>query len=263
MKLSCIEHGYIQEATTKWVGPLKNYIGDGSDWSVNYGTSDPSRPPILYINVPMSMVNSAIRKVAKNLIIWAPNDASIGEYTKANDKKDALNIVKRVARKHNNAEIYPFPKLTHIGESHITISMMHELSSAMDNLAAKMGIGGDGIARDVEILKNIKVDGRPLFDEHGRGLRGRVEINNQEPFKVFRAGFYRDEVDETGPMLVALSAGSDLYYRVRTAMGLSPRFTLPNGVVWEQHITLGYIPKKNMIQQSYLDRFGPKRAAPA
>lgn len=254
MRLSLLNRNrcdVVCEATTKWVGELDNLLGDGSDWSVNYGTSDPSRPPILYIKVPLHLVNSAIRKISKKYVIWASPDKSVGEIKEVGDKHEAKELTDNILNLDPSTEIYPFPKLTNVGESHISITMGQELSSALDNLKERLNVG-----TDAEVLSNISIGDENVFSDDGSGLTANVKIENP-PFSVFRAAFYKDDVDTSGPMLVALNVETDLYSKVRVALGLSPTFKFPgSSATYKQHITLGYIPKKNEIMKSYKELKG-------
>lgn len=254
MRLSLLnrtKYDVILEATTKWVGPLHNILGDGSDWSVNYGTSDRSRPPILYIKAPLNLINSAIRKMSKRYLTWADSEQTVGKIEEVTNKEHARDLVEQILSSNPTAEIYPFPKLISVGESHISITMGDELKSAMDKLQ-KLG----DFNTDVEVLNNIKIDGQQLFSDSNSGLMSDIAIMSP-PFSVFRAAFYKDEVDTSGPMLVALNVETDLYSKVRIALGLSPTFKFPgSNATYKQHITLGYIPKKNNIMKSYKEMNG-------
>ncbi len=243
MKLS-----FITEATIKWSGPLKNILGDGSDWSVNYGTSDLNRPPMLYIQIPLKLVRSVIRKVEKKLLIWAENNSINGECLDVSQMSPQRiqDTIDKIYKKNQNTEVYLYPELTHVGESHITITMGAELEKCMENLKQELGVNND-----MEVLGSIKVDGQPLFDNRV-GLKSAFTVHQKDLFKVFRAPFYKDSDDPTGPMLVALNISPDLYSDVRIALGLPPRFVLPNGVEWTPHVTLGFIPKGNNILDSFM-----------
>lgn len=249
MKLSSI---YL-EATTEFVGPLRNSLGDGSDWSINYGTGD-SRSPFLYIKVPLQFVNSAIRKVRKNYLIYAEYGTS-GTIEQVSSAEEGKARAKQLLRANPNLELYLFPKITHVGESHLTIAMGRDLHEALLVLQERFGVNDP-----VSALRDLKINGRPLFDRRGSGLKADIDITT-DPFTVYRAGYYSDEADPAGPMVVALKVKADLYPLVREALGL-PREAIVPGTEndkggpkkWSQHITLGYIAKKNMIHQSYLDR---------
>lgn len=255
MKLS-----YIREATTKWSGPLYNYIGNGQDWTVNYGTSDKSRPPLLYIKSSMQLLKSAARDVSNNLIVFADPQGN-GNYVRiGKQNKDTIQRVTSGLR-NRGYEVHANPKITHVGEAHITISMGDQLQDALNAVADEAEIPGHGIERNVRALQSVQVNGRPLFDSAGNGQRTNVTIDKERPYKILRAKFYSDEEDVHGPMLVALNVETDLYYDVREALGMPRSFTLPGGQVWKQHITVGYLPQKNIIHQSFVQMFGkqPRR----
>lgn len=254
MKLSLLnrnKYDTVCEATTKWVGELDDLLGNGSDWSVNYGTSDPSRPPILYIKVPLHLVNSAIRKISKRYVIWADPNKFVGEIREVNGKEETKKLTDNILNSDPSTEVYPFPRLTSVGESHISITMGQELSGAIDKLKKEFNV-----ETDLEVLSQISIDGQKIFSDDGSGLTTDVKIENP-PFSVFRAAFYKDDVDTSGPMLVALNVETDLYSKVRVALGLSPTFKFPgSNATYKQHITLGYIPKKNEIMKSYMELKG-------
>lgn len=53
----------LSEATTTWVGPFSNELGNGKPYTLNYGTGSPGRPSILYIPIPLDIVRSHKRKL--------------------------------------------------------------------------------------------------------------------------------------------------------------------------------------------------------
>jgi hypothetical protein len=207
----------------------------------------------------MSLINSSIKKIRKDYLIWAPADSAQGQTIRVTPDNAATQIA-QIQKQSPGAEIYYRPKLTHVGESHITISMGPLLQQALDDYAQQKGIEGEGLEKNIRVLRDVKIGGRPLFERSSgsyfKGLTSDVSFPRTSPFEVFRAGFYKDEADPSGPMLVALSVTAALYSQVRVALGMPPTFVLPNGKAWAQHITLGYIPRKNMIGKSYVDRFG-------
>ena len=201
-------------------------------------------PPFLYIQAPLSLVRSAVKDAADNLVIWA-NPSSIGGKCLRIGRKseeEISSIRDSILRSDSDAEIVFYPKLTHVGESHVTISMAPELK--------KLG-------SDEEIIQALRKS--QLFDSHGNGRKASVDVNRQNPYLVLRAGFFRDDVDTSGPLLLAVDVDCDLYYAAREALGLPRIFKFPNGKEWNQHLTVGYVPKKNLIHQSYVDRFGSSR----
>jgi len=245
MKLSSI----CLEATTTFVGELSNSLGDNSSWTVNYGTGDASRSPFLYIHVPLNYVNSAARHVRKNCLVYA-GSGIVGVIEKVNDVETGRARAKQLLAADPNLELYLFPKITHVGESHITISMGKELDQALLSLQERFGVDNP-----VDALNLVTISGRPLF-KNGKGLKTRFTIK-RDPFTVYRAGFYRDEVDLNGPMAIALKVSTDLYPLVREAIGLSREAMVPGTTdTWDQHVTIGYIPQKNMIHRSYLEKMG-------
>jgi hypothetical protein len=251
MKLSFLsgkKTDIVSEATVTWVGPLHNTLGDGSDYTVNFGSSDRSRPPLLYIQIPLYLVNSAMRHVSRGSLIWAAQDQTTGRLERVSGRDQAKALVKKILQADPTAEVYPFPRLDNVGESHISITMGQELAGALQRLRQQ-----GGFSTDADALRSLKIDGVPLFAEDGRGLSSKIAI--VEPaFSVFRAAYYKDEVDATGPMLVALNVETDMYTKVRVALGLSPTFKLPgSNFAYKQHVTLGYIPKKNLIRKSFLE----------
>jgi len=108
----------------------------------------------------------------------------------------------------------------------------------------------------VRALRSAKVGGSPLFDRTGNGLVTKPNIARKDPYRVLRAGFFKDDVDTSGPLVLAIDVDCTLYYQAREALGLPRVFRFDNGVKWDQHLTVGYIPKKNLIHQSYVNRFG-------
>jgi len=248
MKLSL-----IQEATIKWTGPLHNFLGDGSDWTLNFGTGDTSRSSFLYIKAPMSLINSSIKHIAQSQLIWALPNATEGVCENiGTDKNKTKERIATIQSAYPDAEIYAYPKLTHVGESHITISMDPELRKALDNLPTI----GTGLARDIKALQYLKIGKKHLFDNSGKGLTTDYLLETEEPYKVLRAGYYSDDYDPTGPMLVALNLLTDLYSDVREALNLPAKFVMNNGIAWKQHVTIGYIPQKNLINRSFVDKHG-------
>jgi hypothetical protein len=242
MKLLSIRLNLLPEATTTWSGPLKNYLGDGSDWSLNYGTADESRDPMLYIKVPLALTRSAVRDAASNLVVWGGTNPQggyerIGSLTpeEIQQKRD------QILTKEPDSEVRFYPKLTHVGESHITVSMGAELAGAL----------GDSPA---EKLRRAKVGGKPLFGPDGSGMKTPYDIDREHPYKVFRAGFYRDDIDTHGPLLLALAVDAPLIYKARLALGLPRVFA----AWWEPHATIGYIPRYNVIHKSYVAQHGSR-----
>ena len=247
----------LPEATTEYVGPLHNFLGNGEDWTVNYGTGDMNRNPFLYIKVPFRLIKNAIAKL-RDYVIWSGPGQSDGhcQETGRIPSWEKRHIRDSILRHYpNTVEIYFHPKLTHVGEAHITISMGRELETALDNIKRELGLltewSKQQLGYNVEVLKQLQIGGRPLFDDNGNGLETGWQIDKNEPFSVVRAGFYKDEVDVEGPLLVAFNVETDLYYKVREALGLPRQFTLPNGAVYVQHITIGYIPKRNIINKRF------------
>ena len=247
MKLSSMLFNCISEATTRWLGPIDNTLGNGADWTINYGTGDPNRPPFLYINGSMSLIRSAVRDATNSLVVWANPDALQGKYLRIGrkTKEELASIEKSILTSEPNADITFYPQLTHVGESHATVSMAPELESALG-----------GQQRILRALKTVKVNGEPLFDGQDNGQRSNVNIGRHDPYMVLRAGFFKDDVDTSGPLVLAINIECDLYYYAREALGLPRVFRFPNGNSWKQHLTVGYLPKKNRIHQSFVDRFG-------
>lgn len=249
MKLLCMcsPRALLSESTNRWMGPIENVLGNGEDWSINYGTGDPNMPPFLYITVPISLVRTAARDAASNLVVWADQSALQGKYMRIGRKspEELSSIRDSIFAAEPNAELIFYPKVTHVGESHVTISMAPELLKAFGS--------EEGIIR---ALRSTRIGGNPLFDRAGNGLSTEVNINREDPYLVLRAGFFRDEVDTSGPLVLAIDVDCTLYYQAREALGLPRVFRFPNGKAWNQHLTVGYIPKKNLIHRSYVDRFG-------
>lgn len=92
-------HSILREATTPWVGPLEDELGNGRPYTLNYGTGSPGRPNILYIPVPLSVVRSAIKLLSGPITV------------------DGIRS--------------PGKSLTHVGEAHATVSMGPELPRAL------------------------------------------------------------------------------------------------------------------------------------
>ena len=213
MKLS-----YITEATNKWYGELYNIYGSGKDWSINYGTGDLNRPAMLYIKVPLQFARSWINKIQRKAIVWAKPQATQGEISL--DIDNPHEYAEELRKK--GYEVYVKPRLHHPGEVHLTIAMPYEL---------------EGVD-----VKNAKVNGVSIYE-----LPVNIEVV-KPPLKVFRAGYYKDDVDPYGPLLVALNVRTKQYYQVRDALGLDE-------TEWVPHITLGYILQRDEINQSYIDKF--------
>ena len=246
MKLSSM-YCPLRESTNKWMGTIENTLGNGKDWTINYGTGNPSMPNFLYISGPISLIKSAVRDAADNLVIWARPGSIKGKYLRIGQKskEELASIRDSILASEPDAEIVFYPKVTHVGETHATVSMGPELLKAFDSEE-----------RILDALRSVVVRGRPLFDGRGNGQKSVVNIERSNPYLVMRAGFFRDDVDVSGPLVLAIAINCDLYYASRVALGLPGIFKFPNGEEWKQHLTVGYVPKKNMIHQSYVDRFG-------
>lgn len=228
------------------MGSIKNVLGNGEPWTINYGTGIANKPPFLYISVPTALARSAIRDVSNNLVIWADPSDLQGKYLRIGKKplNQLRTIRDKILQQDPDAEIAFYPKLTHVGESHVTVAMGPELSA---------------LGSQEEILHKLRlaqVGGKPLFDQDGNGQTTEANIDRDSPYMVLRAGFYKDEADATGPLLVAMDVDCSLYYEARAALGMPKVFRLPNGGFWQQHFTVGYAPRKNLIHRSYVNQFG-------
>ncbi len=124
--------------------------------------------------------------------------------------------------------------LIHTGEGHITISMGEELSRALG-------------PNPIETLKELD-----LFDASGRGIRTPIAYTGE--LRVMYAGYYKDESDPKGPILIAEQVSVPELPSIRNRLGLSSLPTLASGQTYIPHITYGYIAKKNLIHQSYKDK---------
>jgi len=127
-------------------------------------------------------------------------------------------------------------RLTHVGEAHATISMGPELG----------GLGPDPTAA-------LRRSG--LFDETGRGVR--VEVRHTGQYKWLRASFYKDEADPAGPMLVAEVVQIPQLRAIRETLGMTSLPQIPGIAHYIPHVTVGYLPKLNLIHQSYLAQRRP------
>lgn len=122
----------ILEATTPWMGPLRNEFGNGEPYTLNYGTGDPSRPSFLYIPIPLDIVRSAKRK-----------------------------LIKKIGR-----------PLTHVGEAHVTVSIGQELSDVLGDNPKQVLInaglfdsGGNGISTPVQHTGEFKILNAPFYKD--------------------------------------------------------------------------------------------------
>ena len=215
----------ITEATMTWTGEITPILGDGRPESLNYGTGDVTRPNFLYIPIPLSRIRTMHRYLSRDKIAYCIE--SVGGHVVSVRDKDKIP---------ENAIIIENPGryLIHTGEGHITVSMGEELSRALG-------------PNPIETLKELEI-----FDDSGRGIRTPIAYTGE--LRVMYAGYYKDESDPKGPILIAEQVSVPELPSIRNRLGLSSLPTLASGQTYIPHITYGYIAKKNLIHQSYKDK---------
>lgn len=199
----------IAESNLKWTGNLHVLLGSGEPYTLNWGTSDLSRPAFLYVPIPLSFVRSCLTKL-QEATGWYDPLRQIG------------GIGGEEIRYPEYFEVYPKigRRLTHIGEAHLTISMGPEAGGLGQKLV-----------------------------ESGLLMRGQgipVPIQHTGEFKLMRAAFYRDERDPDGPLLVSEAVSVPAYSKIRSRLGLSQTPKIPGITNYIPHITLGYLASTHL-----------------
>lgn len=226
-------------ATTVWVGPMKPILGTGEDYTLNYGGMA-GRPPFLFVPLPLQLIRDGIKYLSKNKLgYWHKGNGTILPFK----DMDHLQALIKQLPKDADYIINPGQRMTHVGEAHLTISMGPELTTAL---------GDDPIAT----LRRTSVGGIPLFDARGRGIQ--VTLERTQQWRVFRAKFYEDEADVGGPLLVCEVIKIQRHPLIRLALGMAEKPTLPGVTNYVPHLTYGYIPAKNIIHKSYVEKMGSK-----
>ncbi len=139
-----------------------------------------------------------------------------------------LSIVRGLARQYTKRT---GKKLTHVGEAHATISMSPEVNVIKPEHLLAAGLFKDNVGIHVEVIHTGKF----------------MEMNAQ---------FYKDEADPEGPILVAEIVKIPAMTEIRTRLGLSPLPQIPGVTKPVQHVTIGYVPNLNLINKSYVEKYG-------
>lgn len=230
-----------------WVGPIDSELGSGEFNTLHFGTADASRPPFLYVPIALSLPRSVREKIQKTCVIMVTQRD--GEEliqlisTSSPRSKQAIYSTKNMDGK---SRIYMNPRFEHVGEAHLTVAADRNLTSHLDELQESMGLNNH-----IEVLQSIPVGSQPLFDEDGAGIQVDMRITQDRGgsqdtigtrLKLFRAPFYADDEEPTGPILLALAVQSKMLPAIRSALGLSPYPQIP-GKEYIPHITIGYLTK--------------------
>lgn len=204
-------------------------LGTGADNTLNFGTGDPKRPGFLYIPVPLARVRAMIRYLSRDKTAYFIEGK--GGLVVPTEQQDKIP---------QGALVIPDPgkRMTHVGEAHVTVSMGPELEKAL---------AGDPRGTLVRA---------GLFSQTGEGVSCPVEFTGT--LRVLQAGFYKDEYDPKGPILVAEEVRVPKLTAVRKALGLAELPTLPGGQPYIPHITYGYIAEKNLIHATYVQQHGSR-----
>jgi hypothetical protein len=141
------------------------------------------------------------------------------------------------------ARIIPNPgrKMAHVGEAHITVSMGPELTKALG-------------PNPTQTLMETG-----FFEPNGKGMRCTIQYTHK--LRVLQAAFYKDEADPKGPILIAEEVRCPAMAHIREKLGMPALPTMPDGQPYIPHVTYGYIAAKNIIHQTYVQKFGsqPRR----
>lgn len=217
----------IAEATTSWLGNIQVKLGTGAAETLNFGSGDPKRPGFLYIPIQLDRVRTMIRYMTRGKTAYYVEGK--GGLVIPSEQKDRIPP---------GALVIPDPgkRLTRVGEAHITVSMGPELEKALvgdpQGTLTKAG----------------------LFNTFGQGVRCPIEYTGL--LRVLQAGFYKDEYDPKGPILIAEEVHVSNMIHIRESLGLPAMPVLPNGQPYIPHITYGYIAERNLIHQTYIQKHG-------
>lgn len=220
----------------EWTGPLKVFLGTGGPETLNFGSANLKRQPFLYVPLSLSYVRTAIRYLSRNKLAYYIEGVG-GNVVSYNDESDLERIKKQLPP---GARLIPNPGkiMSHLGETHLTVSQGKELADAL---------GPDPIATLIRV---------GLFDAAGQGIP--TPIKHKYIFRVMRAAYYKDDADPDGPILIAEQVRVPWFTKVRKTLGLSPCPSLPYGRHYIPHITCGFIARRNLIHRSYVDQHRPK-----
>lgn len=207
----------IRESGLRWTGKLKVQFGSGEPYTLNWGTSDLSRPSFLYVPVPLSHIRSALRYL-QNATGWYDQVNRLGGVGGLRSQQPA------------HYELYPNigRGLVHSGEAHLTIAMAPEMGPDPERIVLESGL----VAPEAGIM---------------------VPVHHTGNYKVMRAASLRDDQDPQGPLLVSEVVRVPTMSRIRTELGLSPHPQVPGVANYIPHITMGYLAKSYM---SYMQVHG-------
>jgi len=270
MRLNWISSQHlVNEAQVKWAGPLHNFLGTGQANTVNYGTGEIGRSPLLYIPVSISLVRSHLNAIRKRAIIWFDNEQRRGEVimTAGGGERDKIYQDVKARTKNRDVTVLKHPRIEHVGEAHITIVQdffksdppSDDLTDALDAIAEREGIDAlDEREKHMRALMSVNIGGEPLFDENGMGMP--VHVDFAKNYTIWRSFGYRDEFDPQGPIQISLEVNVAEFVAIRNALGLPDSASIPGtGVKWIPHVGIGFISNMSIVSQSYLDKHPEKR----
>ena len=239
----------LSEAVMQYEGPLPYILGDGESRNLHYGGTGQYEP---FLFIPIHR-NDRLAKKLMDIRNRMQRENKTIYCTKNEKKQGGFDCRWLQAWKPGEGEEWePDPErdigrenklvVRDIGEMHITIALGKELQSVRSNLISKYNLPQDATMNDILMEAKLPFDGRPLFQDYGRGDSYGIRVYDLDLagdtpiFGVASTYTIPSIGGGMSPIAVLMPIRCPLIGKIRNALDLPERSD-----DYVRHITIGYV----------------------